>query len=280
MAVLLVIITALLFPGPPPVAPGAARNLRSVDENSVVAFYVAAENAVAANLSWSWKIEGGKSEATLFASVGSMARGSLVFGGPIAQLTTDCFVVEEAVNAVPGLPDRLGFSPPDLKLWFGKRPSGSLAHIDFREDQAEDFGITSITCKIRDFGSDTPPVHRLYTPALLAYFRGSESATFEQQQLSNVCVEVSARSRTDVARECAERFRAVPYLSAREQVVSLPEEQGYRDGVLLILGAVAGTAAASVLEILTGLFSAILSGFWLTLRRVLAAATSRLKGDR
>lgn len=259
IALALIALTFLLLPGqvkPPSGAPG---NSRSLDRMSTVALYTTPYGGeeFSAHLSWSWRIQGGKSEPSLFAIIDSrVARGSLVLGGPISNLVSQCHLNGKPINPEPGMPNALGFVPPkSAQFWFNGREASAVGHIDYQTDPGS--RPTVIRCDVRDFGSDAPPVHRLYTPMLLAYAQGSEVATEEDFRLRSVCVEVAYTSVTEAHEQCAERFNVVPHIGDREQLVNLPEEQGIRDAYLIVVGAVAGSAAAAMLEVLTGFFSAV-----------------------
>ena len=129
---------------------------------------------------------------------------------------------------------------------------------------------------MRDFGSDAPPVHRLYTPTLLAYAHGTETATEEELNFGGVCVDVPSHSATEAVKECAERFEPVPLLMQREQLLNLPEEQGVRDAYLLIVGAVAGIAAAALLELLKGVLTKAIHVGRVKLERGIAASSEQV----
>lgn len=210
------------------------------------------------HLSWSWRIQGGKSEPSLFATVDSrVARGRLMLGGPISNLVSECHLNGEHIFPELGMHDTLGFQPPrNAQFWFDGREARAVGHIDFQGDPGS--VPTVIRCDVRDFGSDAPPVHRLYTPMLLAYAQGSEAATEEDFRLRSVCVEVAYSSVTEAQEQCAEKFNVVPMLGDREQLIDLPEEQGIRDALLIVVGAIAGAAAAALLEVFTGFFSAVI----------------------
>lgn len=264
VAVALIASTFLLLPGQVAHPPGAPLDSdgvdRSVDAMSVAALYstpYGGEQFISTDLSWSWNITGGKSEATLFAIVRSReASGSLVFGGPISRLVSECHLNGQPIDPSNGMPNSLGFNPPENAMSeFYARKAGTIRRIDFQGDPGP--GGTVIRCHVHDFASDDPPVHRLYTPRLLAYSEGSEPATEEDFRLRTVCVHVPFYSETESTEECADTFNAVPMLADRVQLLNLPEEQGIRDAKLLIVGAVAGTAAATLLELLTGFLSAL-----------------------
>lgn len=279
VALTLIALTFLLLPGqvkPPSGAPGDSGSL---DRMSTVALYTTPYGGeqFSTHLSWSWSIKGGKSAPSLFATVVSpTARGSLVLGGPIADLVSECHLNGEHVVPSSGMPDTLGFQPPrNAQFWFDGREAHAVGHIDFQGDPGS--VPTVIRCDVRDFGSDAPPVHRLYTPLLLAYAQGSEAATEADFRLRSVCVEVAYRSVTEAQEQCAEKFNVVPMLGDREQLINLPQEQGIRDASLIVVGAIAGTAAAALLEVLTGFFSAVIPNAMRmlhTLKKKLAGASS------
>ncbi|WP_230854575.1 hypothetical protein [Arthrobacter terrae] len=123
-----------------------------------------------------------------------------------------------------------------------------VGHIDFQGDPGP--GGTVIRCLVRDFASDAPPLHRLYTPTLLTYTQGSEAATEEDLSLRNMCVDYSYDSAAQGKNQCATKVNLVPQLGDQEQLITLPEEQGIRDSKLIIIGAVAAIAATALLEVL------------------------------
>lgn len=251
LALALISLTWLLLPRAVESAPGVPRDTGSVRQSSVVALYsVYGGKQSSADLSWDWNIKGGKSEATLFAVVRAPnERSYVVLGGPISRLIERCHLDGEPVDPSVGFPEDLGFVPPqNTTFWFGGREPDTIAHFSFQSDMTQ----SVLRCDVRDFGSDAPPVHRLYTPTLLAYAHGTETATEEELNFGGVCVEVPSYSATEAVKECAEGFEPVPLLMQREQLLNLPEEQGVRDAYLLVVGAVAGIAAAALLELLTG----------------------------
>lgn len=214
--------------------------------------------AYRANLSLDWRIKEGKSSATLFAIVNSdEGQGSLVLAGPIARLVSDCRLNGETVTPAPDMPASLGFDPPqNAQFWFDGRSEGTTSHINFRGDLQP--GGTVIRCEVRDFASDSAPLHRLYTPVLLAYSQGTEMASDRELEIQNVCVEVTYYSSTSARQEnCADAFNPAPVLYDSEKQISLPEEQGRRDAILIVIGAIAGAAASAVLETLTWFFGTL-----------------------
>lgn len=262
-ALALIACTFLLLPkqvGHPVGAPADADSpARSMTRQSVAALYSTpySSEPFSTHLTWTWNLANGKSKATLMATVLSReASGSLVFGGPISGLVNDCILNGKPVEPSAGMPDRLGFNPPqNAQFWFSGREVNTVSRIDFRGDPGP--GGTVILCEVQDFAADDPPIHRLYTPTLLAYSQGSESAVEDGSRLRSVCVEVPRWSKTEAAEECADAFNVVPLIYDHEQLLDLPEEQGIRDAKLLIVGAVAGTAAATLLEFLPGTLSAL-----------------------
>lgn len=261
LAILLSAGTMLLLPGQvdwPPGAPGDASSAdRSVDAQSVAVLYSSSLGGEMArtNLSWDWSIAGGHSEATIFGIATSEAtHGSLVFGGPISRLLDQCFLNGQPVQPSAGLPAGLGFDPPQYaNIWLDGRKAGTVSHIDFHGNSGP--GGNVIRCDVRDFASDDQPVHRLYTPVLVAYVPGIEETSQQDLQLHQVCVEASFSSAVSRQEECADRFNPAPTLIDSVKLITLPEEQGVRDGRLILVGAVAGAAAAALLEALTGIGS-------------------------
>lgn len=257
VALALIAVTFFLLPGPVRAPDGAPRNTTSVDQVSMVALYSAPYGGDEFNthLTWSWQIVGGQSRAKLSATVDSrVATGNLIFGGPISELI-ECHLNGEPIVPSPGFPDALGFEPPQsAQVWLHGRDARTVAHISFQGDPGP--GGTVIWCDVRDFQSDAPPVHRLYTPRLFAYAHGSEAATDEDFRLRRVCVDVAHYSVTESQEQCADSYSDAPMLGDREELINLPEEQGMRDSRLLLIGAVAGVAAATLLGVLTGYLTA------------------------
>jgi hypothetical protein len=263
VAVVLIATTVFLLPKQVQSAPGSAGDSRgggqSVDSISVAALYSTpyGGEAYRANLSLDWSIDGGKSTATLFAIVNSPeGHGSLVLGGPIARLVSDCHLNGVPVAPTPDMPRDLGFNPPqNAQFWFDGRRGGTTSRIDFQGDPGS--GRTVIRCDVHDFASDDAPLHRLYTPVLVAYSQGTESVSDRDLKIRDVCVEVTYPSVADRQAKCADAFNPAPVLYHSEKQISLPEEQGRRDAILIVLGAIAGAAASALLEVVTGFLSSL-----------------------
>jgi hypothetical protein len=94
---------------------------------------------------------------------------------------------------------------------------------------------------------------------LQAYAEGSETAAGDPVLASTVCVEVPIYSATEAQKECLAGSNGAPYIYDTEELVDLPYEQGIRDSNLLVIGAVAGAAAALVLDGLAGILSVFTS---------------------
>lgn len=254
--------TLVLLPGQvkrPPASPEETGGVgKSTDTISVAALYSSPYGGDQSHsrLSWSWAIADGKSTPTFFASVHSpTAHGSLVLGGPLSHLVSECHLNGNLVDPSPGSPANLGFEvPPEAHFWFDGRQESMVTHIDFQGDTSPDG--TFIWCSVHGFETDDPPVHRLYTPGLLAYAQGSELATAADLRLHDVCVDVSSKSSAQ-QEKCADNFNTVSILDDGEQLITVPAEQGMHDASLILVGAVAGAAASAVLEFLTRLLSAL-----------------------
>jgi hypothetical protein len=165
-----------------------------------------------------------------------------VFGGPITKRIEGCFFNGNPVKPEPGMPN-LGFKVPDDAVFSLRGRDGeSVSHIDFVGDSSP--GDTVLRCDLEGFASDDPPVHRLYTPELVAYAEGSDRATDEQLRLEPVCVKSNIAVEEENGERCAEAYQPVASLSQREDLVTKPEEQGIRDARLILVGALAGIAAS------------------------------------
>lgn len=264
MAVALILLTASFLPRQLESPPGAPHDSPggggSVDAASVIALYSTPyDRDFSTDLTWSWSINNGKSTARFYASVASTkARGSVVFGGPISRLLDNCHLNGVPATPSPGMTDSLGFEPPrNVLVSFEGRREGTVSHIDFLPEPTP--GGNVIYCDVRDFASDSPPLHRLYTPMLQAYAQGGETAVQDKSLASTVCVEVPIYSATKPQKECLAGSNGAPYFFDTEELVDLPHEQGLRDAKLLVIGAVAGAAAALVLDSLAGILSAFTS---------------------
>lgn len=266
----LLALTWAFLPSPigyPPSSPGTSDSL---DRQSVVALLATplGGDYSTARLDWSWDLDAkGSSSPVLSAIINSrVASGTLVFGGPISQTVGDCYLNGEEVRPTLGRPEDLGFAvPKDVTFWLDGRQEGTISRIDFDGDPGP--GGNVIRCGADGFSIDDPPVHRTYSPELLAYVAGSESASNEQLSNSSVCT--SSEDLSEVRREdrCATEYQPVAYTYQQSMLTSRPEEQGIRDARLVVVGAAAGAVAAFILEIAPVVAPALLVGFaWIKRR--------------
>lgn len=249
IAVALTVATYLLLPGSLAAPPGSPGNSDSLDRQSVVALLSSPSgDNFSTRLSWDWSVENGSTHPTLFATVsgGAAARGSLILGGPIAHLVADCHLNGVAITPVEGMPNDLGFKiPHDIYFSFDGRTTGTITRIDFSGDAGP--GGQVIYCSAAGLGADDPPLHRLYTPDLLAFAGDSQTASLTQ--LRSVCVGTTP-SITKGSEQCADQNRLVPAVYASDQLITLPDEQGMRDARLILLGSLAGASAAVLADFL------------------------------
>ena len=258
IAAVLVGVTYFLLPssvGYPPASPATSGAL---DRQSVVTLVTApwGGDGYSAQLNWYWDVGADKSQASLFIVIHSQrARTSLIFGGPISS-RADCAVNGETTTAAPGLPVDLGYAMPTVvRFWLEDRTPGSVNHLDFKGDAGP--GGLVIHCSFKGFAADDPPLHRLYTPELNAYAHGAESASNEDLEREDVCVSVNGPEPARRSEACATRYQPVAELGQSEDLINLPGEQGKRDAHLVLIGAVAGTAAALVADLLTETLQAL-----------------------
>lgn len=248
----LVALTWALLPssiGYPPSSPGTDTSL---DRQSVVALLAPPLGGGfgTTRLDWSWDIDTkGDSTPKLFAIINSrVASGALVFGGPISESVADCYVNGVEAQPSAGMPVGLGFAiPKEVTFWLDGREDGTISRIDFHGDPGP--GGTVIRCAADGFSSDSPPLHRTYSPELLAYVAGSESAPSEQLRQRRVCTSAEDLSEIRAEDECASEDQPVAYSYQKSTLTSRPEEEGIRDARLAIVGAAAGAVAAFILEI-------------------------------
>ncbi|WP_207344714.1 hypothetical protein [Arthrobacter sp. E3] len=255
----MVAFTYSLLPGQVELPPGAPIDHGSVDRTSTVALFTSpyAVDNYSARLSWDWDVVSGNSQATLFAVVRSRtAQGSLVLGGPVSQLVEACFINGAPTALSQGMPNTLGFPLPEkARFWFETRPEDKVMRVDFQGDPGP--GGVVIICEVRGFSSDVPPDHYLYSPMLTAYADGSGAVTEEDLSAAEVCVSTNNAQDFQVLRECADTLNLVPKVEAQEQMINLPQEQGIRETHLILIGALAGVAAATLFDIVNSLLKLI-----------------------
>lgn len=260
--VILTMATYWLLPSSVGYPPASPKGSDSLDRQSVAAMLTAPWGGeyYTARLDWSTRIKEGRSSSDLYAIIRSgTARGSLVFGGPITKRIGHCFFNGKPVKPQPGTP-ALGFEvPDDAVFWLRGRDDESVSHIDFAGDSSP--GDTVLRCDLEGFASDDPPIHRLYTPELVAYAEGSDRATDEQLRLQPVCVKSSMAVEEENGERCAEAYQPVANLPQRDDLVTKPEEQGIRDSRLILVGALAGTAA-SLLPGLVVTAAGVIEPYW------------------
>lgn len=256
-------LTYLLLPSPvgfPAASPGGSD---AVDDQSVVALvttpYGGRESFYSADLRWDWSASNGSAKPSFVAHVSlRRATGSLLLGGPIAHALSSCILNGEPVRPASGLPAHLGFTlPHDVAFSFDSRSPGTVARIDFTQDPGP--GGTVIVCSAEGFAADDAPIHRTYTPDLLAYASGTESASSRELELATVCVSAGGLDSSTTQEVCAEQNQVVARAYQRDDLTILPEEQARRDARLALVGAVAGVAAASVLNLVPQVISLLIA---------------------
>lgn len=251
-ALMLLAITVLLLPktlGKPEDSPGEGND--AVDDHSFVVLFTERGDAKYTNLSWDWSIskaDGG----TLFATSQSRAIGGyLILAGPVAQSVKDCHLNGESVESVDVAPrtfdDEAKF-PEQVRFDLSGRTPGTIRKIAFYGSPDPGFGGNVLHCELpKTMRADDPPVHRLYTPALAAYQEGETRETGTRNWTEeSMCVESGAVANVEAARSCATTAEPVPSLYDHEDLITVPQEQGSRDGKLIAVGALAGAAAAAL----------------------------------
>lgn len=260
-SVLLFVIIFLLFSPTTLDNPrGAPGDSHSLDDMSSAALLTNpyGQSDFMANLMWNWEIEQtGESKSSFTAVIrsGDSLRGSLVLGGPLAGSVKDCRRNGELMRLSQGIPGDLGFKwPSNTKIEFEGRDPESIKRLDFQSDASG----TVIRCDVIDFSSDDPPLHRVYTPTLLAYAHG---ATAEDLRANRVCVNATYATNLTPREQCAEMFNPVSYLPGQQELVSITSEQHIRDRQLMILGAFIGVVASTIFEAMPAVFTNLLRLF-------------------
>ena len=253
IAFILLTGTFLLFPGAvatPRSSPGESHSYDASSAVALLATQQAGDGHFSANLFWNWDdndARNSQSSITAVITSENAARGSLVFGGPIASASS-CYRNGDPAVSILGIPDELGFAVPSSALiWLEERDAGAVTRIDFEGDASG--AAIVIRCEVNGFSSDSPPLHRVYTPHLLAYSPGNETAHPDSLRINRICVNARYDSKIEDKEDCAEMFKPVPSLGGQEVRISVDTEQYIRDVQLLIMGAIAGIAGSTLFEV-------------------------------
>lgn len=209
-----------------------------------------AETHASTTLEWHWSLN---TETHTFSSYlygfieGTNTQATLILAGPISSSrVATCRDLNEAqVQLDEGPPVSLGFKIPEevssaLRLYEKK----AVSHFDLEITSGQ---MVQFACSFHGFATDDPPLHRLHTPALIAYAHGSETASSEQLHVHPVCVIPSSDNTV-----CATEYDLEASSFSQDEVVSRPEEQGIRDSRLVFLGAITGVATTLLVDFFAG----------------------------